>query len=53
MADDKTRVEVVTENIEAIEEKHGPEAYNQIMTQCLKDISISIATLVDNAADNA
>ena len=47
MADDKSRQDVVEENIEATEEKHGKEAWNQIQTQCLKDISISLAMLVD------
>lgn len=44
---DKTRTEEVEENIETIEELNGPEAYNKLQTQCLKDISISLAMLVD------
>ena len=47
MADEKTRQDVVEENIDEIEAKHGKEAWNQIQTQCLKDISISLAMLVD------
>ena len=42
-----TRVEVVEAHIEAIEEQYGPESWNRIMTTCLKDISTSIAMLVD------
>lgn len=48
MADEKTREQTVTENIEAVEAKHGSEAWNQIMVTCLKDISVSLAMLVDN-----
>ena len=47
MADDKTRTEVVTEHIEAVEEKYGPEGWNHIYAVCLKDISESLAMLVD------
>ena len=54
MADEtKTRVETVTENIEAIEEMRGAEAYPQITVQCLKDISISLAMLVDAGASGS
>lgn len=44
---DKTRQDVVEENIEAVETKYGPEANVQINTQLLKDIDISLAMLVD------
>lgn len=47
MAGDPTREEEVTANIEAIKNKYGDEAYVQIIAQCVQDISISIAQLVD------
>jgi len=43
-----TREDVVTANITAVEAKYGPEAWDQIMTVLLKDISVSLAMLVDN-----
>ena len=46
-AETETRQETVEANIEAIEEMYGPESWNRIMTQCLKDISVSLAMLVD------
>ena len=42
-----TREETVTANIAAVESKYGPESYNRIITQCVKDISVSLAMLVD------
>lgn len=42
-----TREDVVEANIAAIIEKHGNEAYIQLIAQCVKDISISLAQLVD------
>lgn len=45
--DEETRVETVTANIQAVIDQRGPEAYNQIMCQCLQDISVSLAMLVD------
>ena len=54
MADEETtRVQDVTAHIEAVEEMYGPEAYNRIMTLCLKDISLSLAMLVDNSTTSA
>ena len=51
MADnDKTRVEVVTENIENAEATYGEGGFYQIAIQCLKDISVSLATLVDDGS---
>ena len=48
MADETpTRQETVTANIAAVESKYGPESYNRIITQCVKDISVSLAMLVD------
>ena len=43
-----TREETVTANITAVESKYGPESYLRIITQCAKDISVSLAMLVDN-----
>lgn len=48
MADDKTRTETVTENMEAIIEQRGPEAFNWLNYQALQDINISLAMLVDS-----
>lgn len=43
-----TRQDVVEANIAAVEKKYGTEAWPQIQTQILKDISISLAMLVDS-----
>lgn len=48
MADTETRQDVVEANITAVETKYGTEAWPQIQTQLLKDISISLAMLVDS-----
>jgi hypothetical protein len=52
MADENTatRVEIVTANIAAAVNMYGDEAYNRIMTTCLKDISVSLAMLVDGGS---
>ena len=42
-----TRTEEVAANLEAITDKYGPEAWYQIWTQELIDISKSLAMLVD------
>ena len=42
-----TRQDTVENNIEAVEDRLGPEAYPQIFVQLLKDINISLAMLVD------
>ena len=44
-----TRVETVEDNIEAVEETGD---YRKIQTQCLKDISMSLAMLVDAGSSN-
>ena len=44
-----TRQDVVEANIAAVEKKYGDETWPQIQTQLLKDISISLAMLVDNS----
>ena len=43
-----TRQETVEANIAAVKAKRGAEANSWINTQCLEDISISLAMLVDN-----
>lgn len=47
-----TRTETVTANIAAVIAKHGVEAYNQIISQCIQDISVSLAMLVDSGASD-
>ena len=48
MADNTaTRVETVTANITATEAKYGPDGFDWMTVQCLKDISVSLAMLVD------
>ena len=44
-----SRQDTVEANVEAVETKYGDGAWNQIQTQLLKDISISLAMLVDNS----
>ena len=53
MADDKTREEVVTENIEAVQTKYGDENWIKLLAVSLKDISISLAMLVDGASSGS
>ena len=48
-----TRLETVTENIAAIEEKYGVEAKQTMIWACIKDISISLAMLVDAGASSS
>ena len=50
MAGSETRQDVVEANIDAVIAKYGAEATEQINTQCLQDISISLAMLVDSAS---
>lgn len=42
-----TRQSVVEASIEAVIEKYGNEAHMQIISQCIQDISVSLALLVD------
>ncbi len=49
----KTRVETVSDNIDAVIEKRGEEAHQWIAQQCLIDISVSLAMLVDAGASSA
>ena len=48
-----TRVETVTANINAVIEKYGPESLKKIDSQCLQDISLSLAMLVDAGSSNS
>lgn len=48
MADnDKTRTEIVEDNIDAAVAQYGSENYMQIFSVILQDISVSLAMLVD------
>lgn len=47
---DETRQDTVEENIQAVIDRWGEDATEKINTQCLKDISISLAMLVDSSA---
>ena len=50
MANDPTRQDTVEENLEEVIARWGEDATEKINTQCLKDINISLAILVDNSA---
>lgn len=43
----ETRQDVVEANIDAVKTKYGDEAWPQIQTKLLEDISVSLAMLVD------
>jgi len=45
-----TREETVEANIQAVIDRWGEDATEKINTQCLQDISLSLAMLVDNSA---
>jgi len=45
-----TRQETVEQNIEDVIARWGADATEKINTQCLQDISISLAMLVDSSA---
>ena len=48
MADnEQTRVEAVEANIEAVEDTYGEENFGRVIAACVKDISVSLAMLVD------
>lgn len=49
MEDDKTRVQTVEDNIEAVEGTYGSEEFLRVIATCAKDISVSLAMLVDNS----
>ena len=44
-----SREDTVKANIAAIESAYTKDAYLQMITQCVKDISVSLALLVDNS----
>lgn len=48
MPDTKTRQEIVEENIENVLAENTEDAKIAIIAQCAKDISISLAMLVDS-----
>ncbi len=48
-----TREDTVKANVLAVETRLGPEAYDQINVQLLKDINISLAMLVDNSSSSS
>ena len=50
MADTKTRQQTVEENIDNIIAENSEDAKIAIIAQCAKDISISLAMLVDSAS---
>lgn len=45
-----TRQETVEANIEACEDTYGPENFERLVSVCLKDISVSLAMLVDGSS---
>ena len=45
-----TREETVEANIQAVIDRWGEDATEKINTQCLQDISLSLAMLVDNSS---
>ena len=47
---DKTRQDVVEENLEDLIDRYGEDSYELIKIQLLKDIDISLAMLVDGKA---
>ena len=46
-----TRQDVVEENIDAVIEKYGEESWRKMIVACIKDISVSLAMLVDASGD--
>ena len=42
-----TRVETVTANITAVEDTYGEENFLRVIATCVKDMSVSLAMLVD------
>lgn len=47
-----TRQDVVEENIDKVLEENTEDAKLAMIAQCAKDISISLAMLVDNSASS-
>ena len=50
MADTPTRQETVEANIAAVLSEYTKDANIKMISQCVQDLSISLALLVDNAA---
>ena len=48
-----TRQDVVEANIAAILSEYTKDANLKMISQCVQDISISLALLVDNSSSNA
>lgn len=48
--EEKTREETVEEELQAVIDQRGPEAWNHIIVELLKEISVSLAMLVDASA---
>lgn len=46
-----TRQETVEANIAAVIAQYGPDGFRQLVTAMLKDISISLAMLVDGSPE--
>lgn len=47
------RVETVEANIEAVENQYGAENFLRVITACVKDISVSLAMLVDAGSSDS
>ena len=43
----------MTANIEAVEGTYGAENFLRVITACVKDISVSLAMLVDNGTSDS
>ena len=48
-----SRVETVTANITAVEGTYGAENFLRVITACVKDISVSLAMLVDAGSSDS
>jgi len=46
-----TRQETVEENIENVLQAYGKDACLRMICECVKDISVSLAMLVDGSSD--
>lgn len=48
-----SRVETVTANITSVEGTYGAENFLRVITACVKDISVSLAMLVDAGSSDS
>ena len=48
-----TRTETVEANIQAVEDTYGEENFLRVIATCAKDISVSLAMLVDAGSSNS